>query len=547
MPIISAISKHFSKRSKFLLHLLIYGLSSVTALGLQAQNWKSIPFQDTQYYKAISSGTIDENTNYLKCIWIDSVSMIGNDSIYYFNVTLTESDSNNNCLVHGGASWLGRKFSRDNNGDEYFFNLQNESILIKTTANIADTWTFFIDSNNYNYQATISSLDTMTIDGSLDSIKEISIHVDSLGFPVSHFYSNKKILLSKQHGLIVTVAFLYFPYVTYFHDFIQTSPFNHHAAWSYRRVDSNIKRLNFAKIDFVDRYKPGNEWIIQYGEGYGPYMNWQNGIGHGVITTIHDSVISSSPISADQIIVVLNRINNKKTKSYTAPIPPNPYPVLHFSDTTFTEIKTDTITQSQDSIFLNPQWIRETKNIDTFTPTSIPKSYLHYYGPYPVLSADYHMQPLTYQNNCTQIFFSVSGYSIYRESYVGQFGFKEDAYAHYSFSTALTNNGFDSLLYFNINGNIYGNKIHLAPHAIENNFQNYGARVYPNPCTDQLHITLENNSPIQALSIINMQGNKIYHSTDRNPIVNIQTLPIGHYLLVIQSNGQVYSQKFVKE
>ncbi len=151
---------------------------------------------------------------YVRGIRIDSSKTSGTDVIYYPYKTqrisnyLAPTDLNSFL----GGSWLGGKVIRHSDGTYLFDNLW-DTVIIKTQAPIGASWPFYNDTSHFNYTATITAIDTMTIMGTLDSVKKITIYCDSFVFsypgdPVNYF----QIWLSKNHGFVQVFDLYTFPY-----------------------------------------------------------------------------------------------------------------------------------------------------------------------------------------------------------------------------------------------------------------------------------------------------------------------------------------------
>ena len=171
-----------------------------------------------QNYQCFSPNTIKYFTNsdgYLRGMRIDSVRSIGSDTIYYPYHTPRGSYG---CYYTGsldsnGGSWLGGKVIKDSDGTFLFDNLWHDTIIIKTQAHVGDSWIFFEDTTQISYKATLVALDTMTVLGTIDSVKKIIIEADSGGVintldPVNNF----QILLSKHSGFVQVFDLYTFPY-----------------------------------------------------------------------------------------------------------------------------------------------------------------------------------------------------------------------------------------------------------------------------------------------------------------------------------------------
>ena len=166
-----------------------------------------------QNYNCLQSGVKPFYTNgngYLRGMRIDSVRASGSDTIFYPYHTpryrTYPPDST-------GNSWLGKKVIKQADGTFLFDDMWHDTVVVKTQALLGDTWTFYNDTTNISYKATVTAIDTMTVLGTLDSVKKIKIEADTNGVmniadPVNHF----TIILSKHHGFVQIFDLYTFPY-----------------------------------------------------------------------------------------------------------------------------------------------------------------------------------------------------------------------------------------------------------------------------------------------------------------------------------------------
>ena len=174
-----------------------------------------------QNYQCLQYGPINYFLNgngYIRAMRIDSMRASGSDTIYYPYHTQRRSYSpcymlTNPPVDSNGGSWLGKNVIKQADGTFLFDNMWNDTVIIKTQAVLGDTWSFFNDTTVFSYKATVTAVDTMTVLGSLDSIKKITIEADSAGMvntldPVNNF----QIVLSKNHGFVKAIDLYTFPY-----------------------------------------------------------------------------------------------------------------------------------------------------------------------------------------------------------------------------------------------------------------------------------------------------------------------------------------------
>ena len=173
---------------------------------------------DAQNFNCFSTGVVRYFTNsngYLRGMRIDSVRGSGSDTIYYpyHSPRGTYGCDNRGALDSNGGSWLGGKVIKEPDGTFLFDNMWQDTVVVKTQALVGDSWIFFDDTTHISYRATMVAFDTMTVLGSIDSVKKITIEADSAGVvntmdPVNNF----QIILSKHFGFVQVFDLYTFPY-----------------------------------------------------------------------------------------------------------------------------------------------------------------------------------------------------------------------------------------------------------------------------------------------------------------------------------------------
>lgn len=78
---------------------------------------------------------------------------------------------------------------------------------------------------------------------------------------------------------------------------------------------------------------------------------------------------------------------------------------------------------------------------------------------------------------------------------------------------------------------------------------NNNVRIYPNPASNVLQITTPNNTAINSLQVLNLNGQSIYQKqlpqNSNTATLDVQKLPNGYYLLQLVTNTKVINQAFV--
>jgi uncharacterized delta-60 repeat protein len=76
--------------------------------------------------------------------------------------------------------------------------------------------------------------------------------------------------------------------------------------------------------------------------------------------------------------------------------------------------------------------------------------------------------------------------------------------------------------------------------------ENLSTYFYPNPATENLHLTLAQNLEIDFVNILNISGQKVKEFAAVTTI-SVQDLPNGLYFIQVVSNKNTFTQKFIKQ
>ncbi len=151
-----------------------------------------------------------QNDNIYKSLRIDSVNYV-NDTVYYFNFT-TLRYNDIECYKLGEPTWLGKYVMDAPNGDNLFFNKNNDTIRIKTSAALNTTWTCYRFSDGKYIQSSVTSLVNTSFLGLTDSVKTISFQLrDADGNNLNHPINQVYLKISRQYGFVHVVNFYLFP------------------------------------------------------------------------------------------------------------------------------------------------------------------------------------------------------------------------------------------------------------------------------------------------------------------------------------------------
>jgi hypothetical protein len=491
-----------------------------------AQNWNTTPEIENTYF---SSGDILKYTQIVS----KTADGIGDSNFYFYNTIrdsiMWGSIGTSNCLNTSAPSWMGfMKTRTEINGVERYFNFKGDTIFINTYSSLASSWIMMRDTGNNTISATISKIDTLTIDGYLDSIKEISLQRNINGFADSAYYNNFKLIFSKTKGWL-TLPDLYcfntIPLVTQ----SSLSVFNTNSLF-YRIpiiIGNTIKR----NVDLNAKFQVGNDWIYYLRSVPAQIEYW-----------VHDSIISSMPLGNNTYNCIIKR---REFGEYIGP----PFGLLIKvkRDTTF-QIVTDSFysclvgnSPFKEQAFSGNievekkphQRYAEEYKLDTLLYGAA-QMQMDYYskeidtsGPCPVIGI-----PLGTAIINNEKFNAKIGRTSFGYSYAGDPGFVPAYHFH--------------LIYADINDEIYGTKVNvLALGLTKQNKISY--QISPNPTKDLLQISMDNDGLLATISILNINGVVIKTlKAHKNNEIDVSKLPTGLYLLRLQGKEILAYDKFIK-
>ena len=191
-------------------------------------------------------------------IRIDSIKINGDTTLYPFrNIEMVDY----NCFDPKGASWMGKKIVINQNWN-YFFNAKNDTIKIKTSASLNESWDVY-SSPEILIKGTVISVDTVHFLGLIDSVKTIELKAYTITLnALPHKLDNKKIRISKHYGFIDAVNFNSWP--DYQFTYIQGDIFQPTLA-GMTHPEIGIENLTWFKVfDF----QPGDEIHVEYSVGW---------------------------------------------------------------------------------------------------------------------------------------------------------------------------------------------------------------------------------------------------------------------------------------
>jgi len=117
------------------------------------------------------------------------------------------------CVYLDMPSWIGEKILIKDNGDNYFFNRNSDSILVQTNnAQLNDSWKFYKYADASYFLATVDEVSTIELWGISDSLKHITLQFyNSNNEPEASSLNGTELIISKDHGFVKVINFRDFP------------------------------------------------------------------------------------------------------------------------------------------------------------------------------------------------------------------------------------------------------------------------------------------------------------------------------------------------
>jgi len=181
--------------------LILCGILLLPLL-ISAQDYQTVRSDFVHFF-------LDENGND-HGMRMDSIGVEGADSVLISYLTLRYPDYG--VIDAYVPSWLGTKTVIKPNGDNLFFNNEQDTILLKTQAQLNDNWNLFtLDSASY-LEGAVTDISSETILNSAVNIKTITLQrKDYSNNPLGHPLNGKTIKISETLGIVKGFDFYLFP------------------------------------------------------------------------------------------------------------------------------------------------------------------------------------------------------------------------------------------------------------------------------------------------------------------------------------------------
>jgi hypothetical protein len=179
-------------------HLAAIFLISLLFSESYAQDFQSINSGREAYF----------SLNYI--LKIDSLTEHNGDSIFYPIRSLERDD--NGCYSAAAPSWAGSKIIVRKDGTNIYFNHNNDSIVIKTKAELNEKWTAFQIADSISIMAEVIECKYNSVLELDDSVKTIRFQVlDSAANLVDNPVNQMQLMLSQHFGWTKALNFNLFP------------------------------------------------------------------------------------------------------------------------------------------------------------------------------------------------------------------------------------------------------------------------------------------------------------------------------------------------
>ena len=482
-----------------------------------------------QNYNCLQTGVKHYFINaagYMRGMRIDSITVSGSDTIYHsFLSNRTGMGTGSYYYRDSAGSWLGKDVTRQADGTFLFFNYFHDTVIVKSLASPGDSWVFYSDSSSVYYTATVASVDTMSVLGTIDSVKKIVINAfDSGRLSVTDSINNFQLLLSQHHGFVQAFDLYTFPY--HLPAAIYGSGFDYHLDQAVQSTGAYFPGFQNSEFNIVAYHNPTNLELYNYNVG--------DAFCNGLITTdvsetqyvqnMYDSILSKTiidPFHTQYSVYSIWNTTNYAYPMFSAPVITNH---VYYGDHTIT--------------------------VDTslaISFTNMPEEEGFYYSWF-YLPAD----------NSRGV---ISSY--YKTRFVPGSGFVEFCLYDFEYKAGFEQIAFDTcstdittgfpytvvtqyqLGYSNKGGVTFGTtceSVLSTKQVVEN-----GLSIFPNPANDDLIINLPIGSN-NTITLTNMIGETLVSKYTSNPrdAISVTNLPAGVYQLIITNgNGSRHNEKVV--
>jgi len=462
--------------------LLSFALIVSLTFTSTAQHWSCFYPNDTAYY-------LDEAGNLQALAHVGS-TINGADTVYKIFRTIkfdrSCSPTNDEAYNTNAPVWAGPEILKRPDGEFCFFNDQNDTLKFQTQYELNHSWKFFHNAAGDSIVATITSLDTATLLGVIDSIKTITLSAYSVsGDTAIMQWDGQVIRLSKQTGWVDMPNILSFP------NNAGLLTLTHLKPLTYREV------FNYSFGDYFQIKKTTNG----YNYNYSNYV-YQLVIDKQLSNNNESVTYTFLQNNTDTIIKTYDNLSNYVGGALPAKVEPNP------SSTDFPLYYTNAkVNLNGDSAFVNK---RSTKLVYASSIVQSHSNCWVWNGYFDVIP------PEPTYHECLGLL---------------------------NFQGAVDGTTTETLIYYNLCGQQGGAKVEVGINEVPDT----QIKIYPNPATDVVEINNTSNTTY-IINLVNLQGQLLQTITSQpgsTTQVDVSQLPLGMYILQLNDGGQRFYKKVV--
>jgi hypothetical protein len=473
---------------------------------------------DTVDYQAVFPGCFSyykDKDNQISYIGIDSIYEDNKTNIIYIpdrNIL----ETTNSCYTYNESSWIGREIILTNDGYNLFLNKVSDTIRIKTDAEVDEDWTAYVDQGFGRIDAKVTSHDTISLLGFVDSIKTIGFTVyDTNGNLFEHEINNMSIKLSKRHGFVKTLNFHFFP--NFYSERIEWGEEDMLEEFDLVGLSNpNLGILNLTKHDIFD-YSIGDELHILYDDhAYGPHCSTTRRI---IQKSIY-SILSRTDLSDTIIYKVWRRSDRFTSLEYN-----DSSSYIYYNDTISWVITPDSILDKKPGEPVLHWGGYSTNNMydwDRLIVKRIPGYTTRY---------EYN------SDTCWKISTGWFGGCYYDEEYYKGLGGPYYWCMRFH-NTSCGGHQKNQLVYYKKGTNVWGDPLSLA---LGTNIESANrVEIFPNPASDYFVVKgHKTNEGLLLIRIFDLTGKMVLskqHGSCLNECrVNIESLPAGIYIIDVNN------------
>lgn len=474
-------------------------------------------FAHGQNYRCVIPGEKAYFTNadyYLRGIRIDSTVTSGGTTIHYPYRSLRGNPEIGSSPLSIGGAWVGDKIAEYPDGSYLVTNTWNDTVVIKTQADVGAVWNFYTDTSAIYYRAEIISKSLELVDGIYDSVKTIELrafHRDT-GYIPSDPSNGLRLGISKSHGFYELFDLFMFPHrLVRDPGIVIVTTIDTIDAWFRYANQQQFRRTPFRTPTKMEMYDFEVGDVFQYAGDCASFLYYTC---YNIMT---DTCIAKEPLSSSSVKFTFARQTYQHMSGSGYPFPP----------TTITNTTYTIIADTTPFYIVPPGKMPEERNID---------SILFYY---PNDSKCVVSDAMKYAGGYLFNFFEPCGYvSTYKVGY-GQ--------TVHDFCDNPGGGGIDKQwkqVYSSRRGVICGTYIPI-PTEVINIQTNSGFQIAPNPANDKLLLSFPSQTQL-TFQLRNLFGKVVRSGGGVSPLqIDVCDLVSGTYVVSAQDINGIISRKML--